>query len=292
MKTIANSRIGVVVNDAGGANQIFAYLEAHGIMPKFFDVTGPARTHLFYQCGFRHIPSKSYKLWIDNVDLLLTGTSLTFDGEHKARCLARRKSIYTITILDHWVNYFSRFVRDGNTCIPDEIWVTDDFAFAKAQTVFKTTPVKLVASSYKNKIRANLAPVGELENDMVAYLTSPTYSDWGKAEPGELQAIKYFFGNAQKMSLPKAFHVSFAVHPSETSETYKNYLDSMNLKISFDVTSGQLIETISSAKWVVGLDTYAMTLALDSGRKVYSCLPPWAPACRLPHTNIICLASL
>ena len=144
MKTLANSCVGVVVNDAGGANQIFAYLEARGIMPKFFDATGPAGTHLFNQFAFRDKPSKNFKLWIDNVDVLLTGTSLSFDGEHNARCLARSKSVYSIVVLDHWVNYLSRFVRNGDTCLPDEIWVTDEFALAKAQTDFNATKLKLV----------------------------------------------------------------------------------------------------------------------------------------------------
>ena len=292
MKPIEKSCIGVVANDAGGANQIFAYLEAHGIIPKFFDLTGPARTHLFNQFTSNQTQPKNFKFWIDDVDLLLTGTSLTFDGEHNARCLARSKSIFSIAVLDHWINYPGRFVRNGIRCTPDEIWVTDPYALSKAQSDFKTIPIKLIESSYKNTIRKLLAPVGEIERHIVAFLTSPAHSDWGNSEPGEFQAIKYFFDNVQKMNLPKSFHVKFSVHPSESTEKYQNFLGSMNLETSFDVTSGQLIETISSAKWIVGLDTYAMTLALGSGRKIYSCLPPWAPNCRLPHADIVCLASL
>ena len=79
MKTLADICIGVVVNDAGGSNQIFAYLEACGIMPKYFDVTGPAETHSFNQFAFRDQPSENCEVCIDKVDVLVTGTSWSFD---------------------------------------------------------------------------------------------------------------------------------------------------------------------------------------------------------------------
>jgi hypothetical protein len=43
---------------------------------------------------------------------------------------------------------------------------------------------------------------------------------------------------------------------------------------------------ISQADIVAGVESFALTLALAAGRTVYSSLPPWAPALRLPQEGI------
>ena len=50
--------------------------------------------------------------------------------------------------------------------------------------------------------------------------------------------------------------------------------------------SPSLALSISKAKWVAGCESYALVVALASGRNVYCALPPWAPTCRLPHPGI------
>ncbi|MFM7531273.1 MAG: hypothetical protein ACKO5J_02040, partial [Rubrivivax sp.] len=73
-------------------------------------------------------------------------------------------------------------------------------------------------------------------------------------------------------------------HPSDAPGKYDGWLARR---------PGTLLDThptvapaLSRARWVVGCESHALTVALACGREVYSSLPPWAPPCRLPHAGI------
>jgi len=48
-----------------------------------------------------------------------------------------------------------------------------------------------------------------------------------------------------------------------------------------------LSEALRGARWVAGCQSFALVIALASGRDVVSTLPPWAPECALPHKGLI-----
>ena len=79
--------------------------------------------------------------------------------------------------------------------------------------------------------------------------------------------------------------VQLRPHPSEDSEKYAAFLDKNGQPPVF-CSKSTLSEDISEARWVAGCQSYAMTLALATGRPVYSTLPPWAPPKVLPHPGI------
>ena len=60
-----------------------------------------------------------------------TGTSS--DYEKKAMLLARKYNKKVITYLDHWVEYRERFMIRNKIFRPDEIWVSDKYAFKIAK---------------------------------------------------------------------------------------------------------------------------------------------------------------
>ena len=45
-------------------------------------------------------------------------------------------NIQSIGVIDHWVNYPERFIRDGTNVLPDEIWVTDKEALSLSSLCF------------------------------------------------------------------------------------------------------------------------------------------------------------
>jgi len=76
-------------------------------------------------------------------------------------------------------------------------------------------------------------------------------------------------------------------HPSDPDGKYDDWVrNRKDIDIVVD-TSSSLADAISKSNWVMGCESYALVIALAAGRKVYSALPPWAPACRLPHKGII-----
>ena len=56
--------------------------------------------------------------------------------------------------------------------------------------------------------------------------------------------------------------------------------------------SPDVASAINNADIVLGVESFALTLALKAKRPVFSTLPPWAPPIRLPQQDIIQLRKL
>ena len=59
---------------------------------------------------------------------------LAVDLEWQANCEKDWKEIGSLS--DHWVNYQERFIKGGETQLPDEIWVGDAHAENMARGLF------------------------------------------------------------------------------------------------------------------------------------------------------------
>ena len=129
----------VVANDAGAANQIVPFLLELECAPNLVISSGPA--HNILKSAF---PNAEYSLELSSLSsflCIITGTSAFSSLEHNARHYARQLNIYCIGVLDHWVNYPSRFMRNGRQILPDELWVFDSYAFDYAKKkAFLTFP--------------------------------------------------------------------------------------------------------------------------------------------------------
>ena len=61
---------------------------------------------------------------------MLCGSSGGSDLERGVVRAARAAGVPSAVWLDHWVNYPARFVLDGESVLPDELWVADEHAAA------------------------------------------------------------------------------------------------------------------------------------------------------------------
>ena len=283
-------RTGVVCHDAGGANQIFAMLldSNRDHVKGYFE--GPA--HHIYKTL---LPDLKCVGRIDdllhNTELLISGTSWSSSLEHEVREQAQARRIYSIAVLDHWTNYAERFVRDGNEVFPDEIWVVDEYALKIAQDTFPAIKIRLQQDLYAKQQLQKIFPLTEDNRSELLYLLEPMRSDWGQGELGEFQALRYFFERLSLLSLPTDTVIRLRPHPSDYPGKYDTFLAPRNgFQVLLD--TGDLSRALSRAHWVVGCQTYAMTIALRAGRKVYSSLPPWAPTCILPHQGLVHIKDL
>ena len=272
----------VVCHDAGAANHILAWLADQPDHPVLPYMMGPAR-----ELWFRRFPALPLATGLDEAirqsRSVLTGTGWASNVEHEARKLARKHSCYCVAVIDHWTNYPQRFERDGEKILPDEIWVTDEIASGLARRCFPETPIVTKPNRYLAGEIAHIAalPAGQ----DILYLCEPVRSNWGRDEPGEFQALDYFMASLDVLALPHDASIALRMHPSEPAGKYDAKLRQYRrLRLDPNV---QLAQSIANARWVVGLQSFAMVIALAAGRTVMSSLPPWAPECRLPHPAII-----
>lgn len=282
--------VGVVCHDAGGANQILAMVRAGYFAEISVYLEGPAKDLWDPTRSNNRFCSNLSEL-VTNVQTVVTGTGWASNLEHEARLTATARGVYSIAVLDHWTNYADRFSRYNVEVLPDEIWVVDEYALRLAREIFPSVKITLFPDYYANQQTRRIAPLSAVVKNELLYLLEPMRSDWGHDEPGEFQALKYFFKNVQQLALPDDTVIRLRPHPSESTGKYDDFLAvPRHHQVLMD--PGNLTEALSRARWVAGCQTYAMTLALKADRKVYCSLPPWAPACKLPHEGLIHIKEL
>tara|TARA_R110001606_G_scaffold389553_1_gene555769 strand:- start:23981 stop:24811 length:831 start_codon:yes stop_codon:yes gene_type:complete len=268
--------LSVVCHDAGATNIIVAWLKC---MPSLTDtrayMEGPAR-----DIWLKMIPDiplcDSLEEALVGSNSLLTGTGWASSIEHDARQLGAALGIHTIAVLDHWVNYRMRFCRDGNEILPDELWVTDEFAENIAYNTFPGFNIVQLPNYYFMQQLENISQ--PLHATELLYVAEPARDDWGKEEYGEFQALDYFLTKLSKLGLPANITFRLRPHPSDEKGKYDTWIESQT-KFSWTLDNSlHTSDAISRASWVVGCESFALVLALAAGRRVYCSLPPWAPS--------------
>lgn len=287
--------IAVVAYDAGAANYISAWLGTSIMRTVHGSFGGPAKDIFTRQCPW--MSDVHFSKLLPQCKTLISGTGWASTFEHEARKLAKQVGIHSIAVIDHWTNYRARFVRDGEEVLPDEIWITDEYAKRIAEIEFPDIQIVQLQNSYlENMVRE----VRGYEQDKTAYpsgnilyVLEPIRQAWGASElAGEFQALDFFTMNLATLQLDGHVSIKLRPHPSDAVGKYDQWIESQKgLKIALDV-SPTLAESIAWADVVVGCQTYAMVVALAAGRRVISSIPPWAPACVLPHAGILMLAGL
>lgn len=278
--------IGVVCHDAGGANLIFSLISHE--LPNTMKVyaKGPAKE--IYDSFFPEIKVKdNLNSALDGVDMLVSGTGWATDLEHDARRLAKSLGIKSVAIIDHWVNYTERFNRNDEVTLPDEIWVADSYAYDMAKECFPGIAIKKIRNHYLENLVVEIGKVPAVNPKEVLYILEPARSNWGKSRLGEFQALEFFKSKLEALQLPSGTIIKLRPHPSDEEGKYNSWIaEQQNLTFVLEKKIS-LQESISRAYFVVGCESFALVIALLSGKRVYCSLPPWAPACRLPHDGII-----
>ena len=279
--------LAVVCHDAGAANLILPWIAADRPEPLRPVMAGPAAA--LWRARFGTTATLRLDAALDGAAALLAGTGWASDLEHRARKIAKERGIRSVAVVDHWVNYRERFVRNGEEVLPDEIWVTDDYALALVRKQFPDVPVELRPNLYLDEQLARTPPLGDADQD-VLFVAEPIRADWARETPGEVQALDYLQEHREGVGIPPRARLRIRPHPSDPSGKYDAWANA-HANVTID-RSEDLAAALGGARWVVGCESYALVVALHSGRQAISALPPWAPACRLPHHGIFRLATL
>lgn len=288
----------VISHDAGGAEILSSYVRQQKLNC-FYVLDGPALSIFERKLGA--IRTSSFIDAIEASDAILCGTSwqsdLEFDAIKYARSLAKQSTVF----LDHWTNFKERFIRKGEQCLPDEIWVGDRYAEVIATELFPFVPVKLVPNPYISDIQDDLNNIlmGIVSLDKpltVLYVCEPVrdhalsqYGDayyWGYTEE---DALRYFLSNIGILG-KKIQQIVIRPHPSESREKYQWVNHEFDLPLS--ISKGTLIDEVVSSDIVVGCQSMAMVIGLLAGKQVISSIPPGGAKCSLPQNEIAHLRAL
>ncbi|WP_395344866.1 hypothetical protein PN836_008950 [Ningiella sp. W23] len=277
----------VVCHDAGAANIIMSNEEQAGFSAHRYCLQGPALAKWGSKVPAAKLCNKLTDA-ISDAGHVLTGTGWASDLEHDARRIAKERGIRTSALIDHWVNYEKRFIRNAHMVLPDEILVSDSYAQSIAETTFPSTPINIAPNAYLEQAVARVSNMHPNTPNDILYVLEPVPEDWqgpvGKAE--EFQALDYFARFIKYKFRHPYNKIRMRLHPSEAKDKYAAWVKcNQALPIVFDEYQ-DIEQSIANANWVFGCESYGLIVALSCGKSVYSTIPEWAPLARLPHKGI------
>ena len=288
--------ITVVAFDAGAANHIISWVKEFGHESIRVCVKGPALT-LWEQAFPHENNNEDLNMVLADAGTLISGTGWASSLEHDARKVAQQLGIKSIAVIDHWTNYGARFVRDEVEVLPDEVWVTDEYAKKLSEIEFPCIKIvqkpNLYLDGLVKDVRFYERSVGNSAGGNLLYVLEPIRESWGSdVINGEFLGLNFFINKIETFGLKKDVVVRLRPHPSDPVFKYDGWINSHK---SMNITLDRLPTLAESIAWsdvVVGCQTYAMVLALAAGKRVFSSIPTWAPQCVLPQSGIVRLSSL
>lgn len=229
-------------------------------------------------------------------DFALLGSSYLNTLERDALTILKQRKIPHASVFDQWINFDVRFGTPPSPNIPDEIWITDKYAFNEAIRVgFPASSLKMVHNykfdEVKNFLSSNSKRDDSIpQNNRLLFLSEPLSQDARDRFGDEM-----FYGCNEKtilsdiLSLPLPHEIRLRKHPADDSDAYSNILKNSSVHVS---TLHNVLEDILWADTIVGLETIALVYGTLAHKKVISYIPSEKYDCHLPHKEIIKVKTL
>lgn len=286
------SPVTVCCHDAGAASLIAAWVAAEPTREYRLCVEGPARRILAEVLPGHD--SQPLPAALAGAGCLLSGSGWTTDLEHQSRLAARQHGIPALAVLDHWVNYRTRFVRDSVEALPDVFIVTDSAAAQLALETFgELRPIVTWHNRYLEVEAARVAALSARRPctppARLLVVLEPVRLDWvvDAAEPAEFRALDYLMENLGALTpRPEELMIRLRPHPAEARSKYQPWVARQRHARLALSARASLAEDLAWADAVAGLHSYALVVALAARRRAVSYLPPGAPSCGLRHPGV------
>ena len=275
-----NVKYGIVAHDAGAANILISWLPLLGETGFLVYLDGPALGSL--PADFLPFQANSLDDLVTKADVVLTGTGWASDLEYNAIRKSKEQKVHVISLIDHWINYRARFIRDGNSVMPNEIWVTDKYALELARDRFRDIPVT---------IKPNLYLENQLERARSYIENNPPellYVSSGGDSKDEILSLEYTVSHLPQLGISQSTKITIRPHPSEVATIYQKWIVGNSYRLNCSVGhKEELSAMIGRSHWIVGRETMPLVVGALAGKKVLSSLAPDMGPLRLPHREIL-----
>ncbi len=262
---LSNSFLTVVSHDAGGANVLHSFLQAHNLRPNQLLTNGPA-TQIFKSIQSNN-PNNLNKQ--EEVILASTGWQTDFEIKHISSAVDLGKRV--IVFLDHWTNYAGRLELDSEIVFVSEIVTFDLEAKRLARSIFTNSIIYCFENYY---LQEQAIAVSNLRKKSNEYLHDFLFIGEPIRDQGytEEDAFQYFVSKIKSSDLvsPK---IAIRPHPSQSRQKYLQMLSKFD-EFSIHVTENtSLQEDLSNSKAIVGCNSMALELSKMCQIPTYSAVP-------------------
>ena len=268
----SKDRIGIIANDAGAFNLIMGWVSHHKFLNFYFCLSGPSKN--IYQDNNLFDSIYNIEEIMKTCNVILTGTSYESMLEHNARLEAKKSKIISIAVIDHWVNYELRFIRNAQKVLPNLIWVFDEFAEKKAKNLFKNISVERQKNFYINDLAKKINKLErkiENKNTNILYVLEPMRKNSQlHGYLYEYEILDFFVNKISKLTVDNDVDIKLRLHPSEESKKYDKWVNLQHQKNISISSAKSLCEDISWADIVIGYDSYALVVANAASKICFS----------------------
>lgn len=243
LNLIRGKNVLLAFSDPAGAKQVLSFATKYRNFFKLA-VAVSDRVHDFY-LDFG-IEVEEFKLatpreWLvrNQIDLLITGTSLPLNLEIDLIEEASKSDVVSLSLIDHWINMKARFGKANSLVLPDWIGVVDERAREIAvEDGLPTTKLLITGNPYYDFI-ASWRPVLSREDflnsidlpaDAVYYLYAPepltNFKLQKKYGFTEIDGIRMIY-EAIKPVKDNSLFILIKGHPNQRHELFVDYVSSM-----------------------------------------------------------------
>lgn len=268
---VSFSQIQVCSYDAGGGNVLAQLVHAMGLKTRYV-IEGPS--FAIYSALFPGFALQNFDFLHPDTDLLISSTGWQSSHEFEIMEDALLKGIPVVAVLDHWVNYKERFVRNGRVISPTYFLAFNDESERIIRQEFKDPSVVRVQNFYLQRTLKEIRDIETQHNAKLfdfVFIGEPLSRSSENDLWTEYDAIKYFFKALRNYGLTDA-KILVKPHPSEEVSKYNEFVpsDFKNVRIE---TDKDLPWILAMTEAVVGCHSMALYIAELNGNKVYTAFP-------------------
>ena len=282
--------IAIISKDAGGAELVSRF--ALNLKDKYcFALSGPAIK--IFKKKFNKIKIISKSQAIKKSDWVLCSTGIFSDFEKDGIILAKKNRKKVIAVIDHWIDYKSRFLKKKKLFLPNEIWVTDDYALKIIKKEKFKTKILLKKNPYFEEFKEKIKLFNKKKKVQAKSKNIIFISEWLSLRQKKNYSIKecliFFLDNLHSLKV-KINKISIRFHPAENIRKLK-WVKKYHNKIIIS-NKRHIFDDILKHDIVVGVNSSALIFGLIAKKKVISCVPTKKTKCELPHKKIIDLKKI
>jgi hypothetical protein len=290
----------IIAHDAGGAEIISSWINNFKNDYNFtYSIHGPAIEVFKRKIG--EFKNQDIEKVVKDSEIVFIGTSWGSEIEIEALRLSKKAKVSrSIAFLDHWVNYRERFTRDQLMLLPDEIWVSDHYAYEIAKNAFPNTIVNQIKNFYLEEIVSKVMEVAKSTNvsqmnkfrilfigENISANSERTYGNPNHFGYTEQESFLHFLMHVEKFGDLQDIELKIRPHPSESSLKYTSIIPrSLVNKLSYRLSEDTLEIDIGNSNVVVGMSSFALYIAISSGIKTICAIPDLKIPCIIPDLRI------
>jgi hypothetical protein len=220
---------------------------------------------------------KNYNLnnVLDSSNKIITSTGWSSKHEINAIIQAKKYKKYVIAILDHWVNYRERFVKNKILHLPNEMWVFNKKSLEIAKNSFSKKVIIIKKNNvYFRKIVKKIQFLKKkIKNkNNILYLTTPN----ADKKFSDLYFFKIFLENLYLFK-KNNIKIIFRLHPLDNIQKYLEYINQSKKKYIIEISKNSIESDLARSNCVFGINSAAQAISVLANIRTINICPKSCP---------------